>query len=412
MRVAIVGGGVVGLCTAWYLARGGAEVVVIDRGRMGDATSRGNAGWIVPSLTAPLSAPGSVRQGARLMLRRDNPFYIRPRLSSALARWLFSFWRESRSARFSANVSSVYALGRRTLALFDELAEAGVEFEMHSQGLIFLCVSEAALEGAAARIARLVELGYKGAVEQLDGPQVRAREPAVGGAVVGGIHLKQERHVRPETLTTGLVSALAAAGVELVEGCRVAGVVRARSGWEVDGDGERIGCDRVVLAAGIWTNELLRPLGLRLAMEAGKGYSLTTRGEGIPPRHALYMVEPMVGVSPYRDSVRLAGMVELSGMDLSLHRGRLDALARAADTYFSGWRPAAPELEWAGLRPLSPDGLPFVGAAPGRPGLFVSTGHGMTGLTLAPASASALAPLVLEDRLVPELLPFRVDRPF
>src|SRR5438034_7456769 len=131
MRVAIVGGGVVGLCTAWELSRRGADVVVVERDRMGEATSRGNAGWVVPSLTAPLSAPGSIRQGARLMLRRDNPFYIRPRPSSALTRWLFSFWRNSTPARFGANVSSVYALGRRTLALFDELAGAGVQFEMH-----------------------------------------------------------------------------------------------------------------------------------------------------------------------------------------------------------------------------------------------------------------------------------------
>jgi D-amino-acid dehydrogenase len=131
---------------------------------------------------------------------------------------------------------------------------------------------------------------------------------------------------------------------------------------------------------------------------------------GTRPRHALYLGEARVGCSPYETGVRLAGTLELAGMDLGHNRRRLDAVARAAARYLRDWRPELPQLEWAGLRPLPPDGLPLIGPVPGRAGLFVATGHGMMGVTLAPSTGAALAPLILEDRLVPELRPFRIDR--
>ena len=166
----------------------------------------------------------------------------------------------------------------------------------------------------------------------------------------------------------------------------------------------------MVLAAGAWTGRVLAPLGVKIRQEAAKGYSLTARGEGTRPRHALYLGEAKVGCSPFEDGVRLAGTLELAGIDLSPNRARLEAVARSATRYLRDWRPVASELDWAGLRPLPPDGLPLIGPVPGRDGLFVATGHGMMGVTLAPSTGAALAPLILEDRLVPELRPFRIDR--
>src|SRR5262245_29233898 len=309
MRVTIVGGGIAGLCAAWELSRAGAEVTVVEKSTVGSGTSRGNAGWVVPALTAPLSAPGSVRQGLRLMAERDNPFFIRPRPSPRLAQWLYQFWRSSSPARFAENVRAIYALGQRTLEQFDELAAAGVQFEMSGGGLIFLCLSEPSLMGTLKRIEQLVSLGYAGEVEFLDRAALVAREPAVNEEVVGGLHLKDVRRVRPETLTRGLSAALQAKSVQLLENTPVASLERSKSNWRVRTQQGDVPADRVVLASGIWANELLAPLDVNLLMEAGKGYSLTAEGDGLAPGHAVHMVEPMVGVSPFEGGVRLAGMV-------------------------------------------------------------------------------------------------------
>jgi D-amino-acid dehydrogenase len=174
--------------------------------------------------------------------------------------------------------------------------------------------------------------------------------------------------------------------------------------------GDVVEADRVVVAGGSWTGRILASLGVRVPQEAAKGYSVTACGIGTAPRLALYLGEAKVGCSPFEGTVRLAGTLELAGLDLRIRRARLEAVARAPERYLRDWRPVDPELEWAGLRPLPADSLPLIGAVPGRRGLFVATGHGMLGITLAPATGAALAPLVLEDRLVPELEPFALDR--
>jgi D-amino-acid dehydrogenase len=197
--------------------------------------------------------------------------------------------------------------------------------------------------------------------------------------------------------------------VSLLENNEVRGLSR-RGRWRVRTSVEELEADGVVIAAGAWTGRLLAPLGVGIRLEAAKGYSVTAIGRGTRPRHALYMLEAKVGCSPFQGAVRLAGTLELAGIDLSLNRRRIGAVVRTASTYLRDWQPEGVELEWAGLRPLMPDGLPVIGAVPGHDGLYVATGHGMLGVTLAPATAAALAPLILEGRLPPVLEPFRADR--
>jgi D-amino-acid dehydrogenase len=203
--VVVVGGGIVGLCAAWELARRGAPVTVVDGAKMGGATSLGNTGWVVPALSAPLAAPGSVRQGLQMILRRDDPFYIKPRASVELARWLVRFTRSARPDQFRAGADAILALNRSTLELFDTLRDSGVEFEMHGGGLLFLCLSDPTLDATEGRFAAL---GYDGEIERLGGDATRALEPSVARSVAGTLHIKPERFVRPESLTRGLVTAL------------------------------------------------------------------------------------------------------------------------------------------------------------------------------------------------------------
>jgi D-amino-acid dehydrogenase len=262
-------------------------------------------------------------------------------------------------------------------------------------------------------LQQLASLGYAGRLDLLDGRAVRELEPALNGAVAGGVHAVEERHVQPGTLTAGLAAWLRANGGAVRDNVSVDGLTRNGSGWTVQTSAGPIDADRVVIAAGIWSAALLAMVGARIPLEAAKGYSVTMRTNGgAVPTHALMLQESKVGVSPFDGSLRLAGTLELAGEDLSLNRRRIDALVEAAGRYLDDFRPSAGGVEWAGLRQLLPDGLPVIGRVPGADGVTVATGHGMLGVTLAPATADALTPLVLDDRLVPELEPLRADRAF
>lgn len=413
MKVVVVGGGVIGLCCAHALRRSGADVALVERGEVGHATSLGNAGWVTPSLSAPLAAPGVMAQALRWMAKPDSPLLVRPRLQPSFLRWCWHFWRSCSPSRYQAGLRATLALNLRTLELFDELRAQGVEFEMHSGGLLFAALSEDTLGHYGTMFDDLRAAGYDDPVETLDRETVHALEPALAAGVVGGFHARTDRFVRPESLTEGLAAHLRRNGVELLEQAEVLDLAPAGGGepsWRVvTGRGE-LRADRVVVAAGIWSRPLLSRLGVSLPLEAAKGYSVTAVGRGARPAHALYLTEAKVGCSPFADAVRLAGTLELTGIDLSLNRGRIDAITRAASSYLRDWRPDDVRLEWAGLRPTAADGLPFVGAVPGVANLYVATGHGMLGVTLGPSTGEALAPLVLDDRLPPELAPFALDR--
>ncbi len=281
---------------------------------------------------------------------------------------------------------------------------------MHGTGLVFASRTHRGLTTFRSLFQAVTELGYPGTIDEWAPAEARENEPALGDAVVGAFFAREERHVRPESLVNGLVNAVRGAGVEVVERVDVERIVRMRGRWSLQTTMATHSSDALVIAAGVSSRALLRPLGIRLPLESAKGYSITATGEGTIPRHALYLGEAKVGCSPFADTVRLGGTLELGAHDLSLRRRRLDAIMASAELYLRDWRPGAAAVEWAGLRPISPDGLPLIGSLPGQESLFVATGHGMLGVTLAPATAALLTPLVLDGRRSPESEPFRPDR--
>jgi D-amino-acid dehydrogenase len=415
-RVVVVGGGVVGLACAWELRRAGAAVVVLERGAVGGGVSLGNTGWVCPSFTYPLPAPGMVREGLRQLVTGGEAFVLRPRLDPAFVRWLWSFRRNCSRPRFDRGVRALLALNERTLALFDAYREAGVSFEMHSAGLVLAARTRKGLDSYSAIFQQLRQLGYEGgAIDELDATALASLEPALDPTrIVGGLHATVDRFVRPEQLTAGLAASLRADGVEIRERCTLTAFARQNGALALETSGGRELADRVVVSAGLSTTPLLRRLGARVPLVGARGYSVTIAGRGNPPRHALYLAEAKLGLSPFVGGVRIAGVFELGARDTEAPRDAGTRLMAAARPYLSGWRPDAdaPVEAWAGLRPSTPDGLPLIGALPGLDGVFVASGHGMLGVTLAPATAALLAPLVLEDRAAPELAPFDPGRKF
>jgi D-amino-acid dehydrogenase len=405
-RVVVIGAGVVGLASAYELRRGGADVTVLDMGQPGAACSAGNAGWIVPVISTPLPAPGLVATSLKWMLKPDSPLYIKPRVDPGFNRWLWRFWRNCRPAQFQAGLDALGRLNRRTMPLFDALVDDGVRFEMHRAGLLFVSFDRTMLEHAADEVGHLTGFGYAHP-PLLSASDVRELEPGLSSAVAGGFFIEQERHVRPETLSAGLVAWLEERGVEILPGVEAIGLERrGRAITAVTTRDGSLAADQVLVAAGAWTGRLAAKLGIALPIEAGKGYSITYTAPERQLNHPLDLVEARVAVTPFDGGLRLAGTMELSGLNLRLEPTRVEAIRRSGERFLGAWSRGNEERVWVGMRPLTPDGLPVIGRLPVAENLYVNSGHQMLGVTLAPATGQVIAQYMLTGTSDIDLTPF------
>ena len=408
-KVAVIGAGVIGLSCAWALRKQGADVLVLDPRQPGTACSAGNAGWIVPAMSGPIPAPGLVGTSLKWMLRGDSPLYIKPRVDPAFSTWLLRFWRNCRAAPFAAGLDAVARLNSQTMQLFDALRTDGVAFEMHGAGLLYAGLHRTAVDHALEEVRLLARFGYQ-RPDVLSGADLRRLEPGLSNAVTGGFLVEEERHVRPETLTAGLADWLTERGVELRIGREHSVTGSNRSGRalrELQTRAGAIAVDQVVIAAGAWSGRLAARFGQRLPIEAGKGYSVTVARADAPLQRPVDFIEARVACSPFDGALRLAGTMELSGLNLRLAPERIAAIRRAGSRYLADWRDGD-ERPWVGMRPLTPDGLPLIGRLPGADNVYVATGHAMLGVTLAPATGAALARMMVDadSQVAAELAPF------
>lgn len=412
--VVVIGGGVVGLCCALALERRGARVTVVDAGPRERAASHVNAGWIVPTLADPVPAPGLVAQSLRWMVRSDSPLYIAPRFNPAFLRWLLAFWRACNARTARAGTAAVAAFGARTMALFDDLRADGVAFEEHRDGLLFAYRDPAALRHDHAGLETLRPFGFD-VPPPLTGDEARRLEPSLSDAIAGGYWLSGQRSVRPDSLVSGLLTRLAEGGTALRLGEAVVGFGGRRGRVEsVVTDAATLPADAVVVAAGAWTPRVVAPLGIAVPIEAGKGYSIDVSPP--PPLPApigrpLYLHEARVAITPLAGTLRLAGTMELSGLNHRIRPERVTALVTRTREAIRGWpdrldTSGSGTRIWVGPRPLTPDGLPVIGWAKGWRNLALAGGHAMLGLTLAPATGEAIADLVCTGRAPDVIRPF------
>ncbi len=413
-RITIIGGGAVGLCTAFELSQAGREVTLVERDRCGEATSRGNAGWIIPATTTPVGTPAVRRDALKWLLRQNSPARIGLRLDPEFIRWCLRFWRDSGPRRYRAILAAMLAFNRPTLELYDRLHETpGVSFEMRKGKFLIAALTRHELDHDREELDTLAEMGFPEYTEQshYDAAQARALDPALSDAVAGAIALPASRQVRPDTLCSGLRNYLEAdTRVTLREDTAVDRLEPHGTGWRLRTTGGDIESDRVIVAAGLWSRALMLPLGIRLPLQGARGVSITARGSGERPRHSLKLAEAQVACHSFDTETRLSGTWDLVGNNAEFDPRRLQAVIRAARPYLRDWKPDNPSLEWAGLRPSTPDSLPIIGPVPARKGLYLATGHGMFGVTYAPATALALKRLIVDGVTPPEIAPFDVQR--
>ncbi|HEY0863112.1 MAG TPA: FAD-dependent oxidoreductase [Lacunisphaera sp.] len=396
--VIICGGGIIGLSCAYYLAREGWRVTVVERNAAGaDSCAHGSAGYISPSHVIPLAAPGMVWKGLKWMLSSRSPFYIKPRLDSDLMRWGWLFARACTSAhtRRAAPVLRDLCLGGRKL--FVELADiTGNAFELKTEGLLNLCQTQEGLDHEAHGLAAIAnELGVEAQV--LNAQQTAALEPGAKLAVAGSVYFPIDAHVTPRRLMPALTGLLKEMGVKFswstslygwhAEGGRIAGVSTTA------GD---LYADEYVLTGGSWSPAMVAGLDVRLPMQPGKGYSLTIPQPRFQLTKSLILTERRVAVTPMGEQLRFGGTMEISGHSDTVRPERVDQIIAGAQAFFPEMTAAdfAGIKPWFGYRPVSPDGLPYIGRLGRYANLSTASGHAMLGLTMAPISGLLIAELL------------------
>jgi D-amino-acid dehydrogenase len=395
--ILIIGAGSIGLCTAYYALRKGHRVTVVERGAPDhDCCSLGNAGLIVPSHFVPLAAPGVVAQGLRMTLNPRSPFYIRPRLSRELIDWCWKFYRAANPAHVARAAPLLRDLNLASRRGFEELAEQpGANFGLVKRGLLMLCKTEARLEEEKQLAAAAQKLGLS--VDILTPEETARLNPGFRMEIAGAVLFADDCHVTPPRYIAWLASTVEAAGAEMRWSTEL-------TGWRVSGrhveairtsHGD-LTADEYVLAAGSWSPRLLRTLGLSLPLQAGKGYNVTLSQPRFHPAVPCTLTEARVAVTPMGSSLRFAGTMEIAGLDPSINQTRVDAILSAVPRYFPDFGPddfrGAPA--WSGLRPCSPDGLPYIGRFARYDNLSAATGHSMMGLSLGPITGQIVSEIL------------------
>jgi len=410
-RVAVVGAGMVGLATAWFLQERGVEVTIVDRAGVAAGSSWGNAGWLTPGITTPLPEPAVLKYGVRAVLSPSSPVYVPPSASPSFLRFVAGFTRHSTAAHWRRSMGKLVPINRLALETFDLLKDGGVR--VHTvEASSFL----AAYRTADERRTLLEEIEHIHAAGQdiefdvLTGDEARAIEPLLSDEVGAAIRLRGQRFLNPGAYVQALADEVIARGGKLTTGpgSEVLDLADTGRGVRVVTAGGVEEFDAAVLATGAWLGKLARRFGVRSVVQAGRGYSFSVPVDRVPDG-PVYLPAQRVACTPLGDRLRVAGMMEFRSPESRLDERRVKAIATAAKPFLRGADLEAREDEWVGSRPCTTDGLPLIGVTR-SPRVYAAGGHGMWGITLGPATGRLLADQIVNGRVPAELEPFSPTR--
>lgn len=401
MKVAIVGGGIIGLSAAYEILRDGNDVTVYESNSLGHAASTKNAAKIALGECAPVPAPGVILQGLKWMTQPDSPLAIHPRFTPSYLRFLLGMARACSASRFDKGLDLNLRLVQDAGAILDDYRGQGMDFEMHTRGLITAFEEREHFEQHCEILPMWEKYGYQ--PERLEGDAVFEKEPALAERVKYAVYNAEDRQLDPAKLIAALREAIVAAGGTIKENTQVTGFdktgdavtgVRYKSGGEAGDATEQV--DAVVLAPGLGLGELAKKLGVRIPIFSGKGYCLDYHDNGVELQTSVTLAEPHMVLTRLDGFTRVAGTMEFGAKDMELNPVRIDALRKGARLYLRDW-PTETQSEFRQLaagRPMTADGLPVIGEiAPGTR-VFVGGGHGMLGLTQGGATGRILASMV------------------
>ncbi|GAA3383687.1 NAD(P)/FAD-dependent oxidoreductase [Cryptosporangium minutisporangium] len=404
--VAVVGAGMVGLATAWFLQESGVKVTVYERRHVAGGASWGNAGWLTPDLTAPLPEPAVLRYGLRAVLSPASPVYLPLRADASLLRFLSGFVAHSTSRRWRRGMAAYVPMNQRALEAFDALAAGGVSVQTRRADTFLACFrTRREARGLLAELTAIREAGQDPSYRTLAGRHARALEPALTDRVGAAVAIEGQRYLDPPEFVRALGLAVTARGGEILEAVEVTEVQPGVAGATVvRATGERQVHGAVVIATGAALTRLAGRFGVRQPVQAGRGYSFSVPADPLPTG-PLYFPRQRVACTPLRGRLRVAGMMEFRRPDDPLDPRRINAIVEAVRPFLTGVDLEDRADEWVGSRPCTSDGLPVIGATAASR-VFVAGGHGMWGIALGPITGQLLAQAVLKGETPTELAPF------
>jgi D-amino-acid dehydrogenase len=389
MKVHIIGGGIIGWSTAWYLNEAGFEVSIIEKEQKFEGCSHGNSGIIVPSHFVPLAAPGVITKGIKWMFDAKSPFYIKPRLNLELLQWLWQFYRSCSEKKAREAMPVLLEFNQLSKSLYEDLnQQPGFDFQLEKKGLMMLFKTKKAKEEEEHIVSAAADLGLHAAM--LTAAEVRQHHPGLEVDVLGGSYFPSDAHVNPNLFMKQIRKVGEKKGITSFSNTAVTGFKTEKGQIRAlaTADGQLIPTDQVVLAAGGWTARLARQLGIRLLLQGGKGYSITVDRKDKKPAMPVIFTEAKVALTPLKNQLRIAGTLEIGGLNNKIHLKRMEGILESVPRYFPEIDCEMPPKEqiWHGFRPCTPDGLPFIGKHPKYQNMILATGHAMMGMSTGPAT--------------------------
>jgi D-amino-acid dehydrogenase len=412
MKITIIGGGVIGLCSAYYLQKEGYAVTVIERGDITDGCSFGNMGYMSPSHFVPLASPGIIAEGLKHMLTSSSPFYIKPRLDVDLMRWAYHFWKNSNAKTVLKNAPHLNAILQLSRSLINEMRnEIGDTFDMEEKGCLMMCKQKKTLEHEFHLADDAEKFGLK--VERLYKDDVQKIEPNVELNVAGAVLFKDDCHFNPGKMMIALHHYLQNKGIQfqlntIVEGfeksnSKVSAIITNKGKFE---------CDEVVIAAGSWLPIISKMLGIKLLLQAGKGYSHTYSNVEKNIKYPAILVDGRCAITPWGNNLRIGGTMELSGINNNVLVKRMQGIYNSAKDFYPSLQIDFPPTDkiWNGLRPVTPDGLPYIGYHYALQNVIFAGGHAMLGISQGTGTGKLVTELVQTKAPSIELSAFNLER--
>ncbi|HEX8357794.1 MAG TPA: FAD-dependent oxidoreductase [Segetibacter sp.] len=395
MKAVVIGGGIVGLSSAYYLQKSGWQVTVIDKTDMLDSCSYGNLGMIVPSHFVPLAAPGMISQGIRWMFNNKSPFYVKPSLNKDLISWGLKFMKSATLKHVDQAASYLLDINLFSKTLYEELsAVPGFDFAMEKKGILMYYKTQKVEEEEVHLGEKARQMGLD--VEALSPKQVQVLEPHIDLDILGAVHYRSDAHLYPNHLIPQMVNHLKKAGVLFKTGSGVDRVVKEGNKIKkvVTSSGE-YEADTVVMAAGSWLPELTKMAGVSISLMPGKGYSFTLKQPEKKLNVPAILCEARVAITPMNGLMRYGGTMEIGKVNDKVNMNRVEGIVEGVNKYFPNINLKMPEAKdiWYGFRPCTPDGLPYIGYSKKVPNLLIAGGHAMSGLSLGPATGKIVSEL-------------------